>query len=57
MRNPQHWCAAKSQIQLQELLNAYQPPELPSEQVTELRAMVEGLAKEAGMDKLPEFKR
>jgi trimethylamine--corrinoid protein Co-methyltransferase len=45
----------RAKIQVQDLLNAYQPPDLPADQVTELRAMVEGLAKEAGMDKLPEF--
>jgi trimethylamine--corrinoid protein Co-methyltransferase len=39
----------------QDLLNAYQPPDLPSDQVTELRTMVEYVAKEAGMDKLPEI--
>ena len=48
---------ARAQTQSQDLLNAYQPPDLPSDQVTELRTMVERLAKEAGMDKLPEFKR
>ncbi len=48
---------ARAKIQVQDLLNAYQPPDLPADQVTELRAMVEGLAKEAGMDKLPEFER
>lgn len=47
----------RAKIQVQDLLNAYQPPDLPADQVTELRAMVEGLAKEAGMDKLPEFER
>lgn len=47
----------RAKIQVQNLLNAYQPPDLPADQVTELRAMVEGLAKEAGMDKLPEFER
>jgi trimethylamine--corrinoid protein Co-methyltransferase len=48
---------ARAKSQAQDLLSAYQPPDLPSDQVTELRAMVEGLAKEAGMDKLPEFER
>ena len=45
----------RAKIQVQDLLNAYQPPDLPSDQVTELRSMVEGLAKEAGMDKLPDI--
>ena len=43
----------RAKSQAQELLNAYQPQDLPSDQVTELRAVVEGLAKKAGMDKLP----
>jgi len=47
----------RAKIQVQDLLNAYQPPDLPSDQVSELRIMVEGVAKEAGMDKLPEFER
>jgi len=46
---------ARAKTQLQDLLNAYQPPDLPLEQVTELQKMVSGLAKEAGMDQLPEF--
>jgi len=41
--------------QLGDLLNAYQPPDLPLEQVPELQNMVSGLAKEAGMDQLPQF--
>jgi trimethylamine--corrinoid protein Co-methyltransferase len=47
----------RAKARVRELLNAYQPPELPSHQVAELRALVAGLAKEAGMDKLPEFER
>ncbi len=46
---------ARAKMQLQDLLNAYQPPDLPSDQVTELQNMVSGLAKEAGMDQLPAF--
>jgi len=46
---------ARAKTQLQDLLDAYQPPDLPSEQVTELQNLVSGLAKEAGMDQLPEF--
>jgi trimethylamine--corrinoid protein Co-methyltransferase len=45
----------RAKTQLQDLLNTYQPPDLPSEQVAELESMVSGLAKEAGMDQLPEF--
>jgi hypothetical protein len=37
------------------LLNAYQPPDLASEQVVEVQNLVSSLAKEAGMDQLPEF--
>ncbi len=48
---------ARAQTQLQGLLTAYQPPDLPSEQVAELKNLVSVLAKEAGMDHLPEFKR
>jgi trimethylamine--corrinoid protein Co-methyltransferase len=43
----------RAKSQAQDLLNAYQLPDLPSDQVIELRAVVEGLAKKAGMDKLP----
>ncbi len=45
----------RAKTQLQDLLNAYQTPDLPLEQVTELQKMVSGLAKEAGMDELPEL--
>jgi trimethylamine--corrinoid protein Co-methyltransferase len=45
----------RAKTQLKDLLNAYQPPDLPSDQVTELQNMVSGLAKEAGMDQLPAF--
>jgi trimethylamine--corrinoid protein Co-methyltransferase len=45
----------RAKMQLQDLLDAYQPPDLPSEQVAELKNLVSGLAKEAGMDQLPEF--
>jgi len=47
---------ARAKTQLHDLLNAYQPPDLPLEQVAELQKMVSGLAKEAGMDQLPEFR-
>jgi trimethylamine--corrinoid protein Co-methyltransferase len=45
----------RAKTQLQDLLNTYQPPDLPFEQVAELKRMVSSLAKEAGMDQLPEF--
>ena len=51
----------RAQTRVQDLLNSYQPPDLAAsllgDLVAELRAMVEGLAKEAGMDKLPEIER
>jgi hypothetical protein len=37
------------------LLESYQPPEIASEQQNELVAMVAGLAREAGMDRLPDL--
>jgi trimethylamine--corrinoid protein Co-methyltransferase len=43
----------RAKTQLQDLLNDYRPPDLPSEQVAELRQLVSGFAKEAGMDQLP----
>ncbi len=45
----------RAKTHLQDLLDAYKPPDLPSEQVAELQNMVSGLAKEAGMDQLPAF--
>jgi len=45
----------RAKSQLQDLLIAYQPPDLPSEQVAELQKMVSGFAKEAGMDQLPGY--
>ena len=45
----------RAREQLIALLDACQPPDLPSAQVTELKDMVAGLAKEAGMDHLPEL--
>lgn len=44
---------ARAKTQLKDLLDTYQPPDLPAEQVTELQNMVSNLAKEAGMDQLP----
>jgi trimethylamine--corrinoid protein Co-methyltransferase len=43
----------RAKTQLKSLLAAYQPPNLPSEQVAELQDMVTVWAKEAGMDQLP----
>jgi len=45
----------RAKIQVVKILAAYRPPDLPSEQVAELHQMVSDLAKEAGMDQLPEF--
>jgi len=45
----------RAKIQLGDLLNKYQAPELPTEQVAELRGMVTKLAVDAGMDMLPEL--
>jgi trimethylamine--corrinoid protein Co-methyltransferase len=45
----------RAKIRVSEILAAYQPPDLPSEQVVELQNMVSGLAKGAGMDQLPPF--
>jgi trimethylamine--corrinoid protein Co-methyltransferase len=46
---------ARAQAQVQGLLGTYTPPDLPSDKVAELKKMVKGLAKEAGMDQLPTF--
>ncbi len=40
---------------VQALLDAYQPPQHDQEQVRELRSMMEGLARQSGMDRLPEI--
>ena len=45
----------RARVRVAEILAAYQPPDLPSDQVTELKYMVSGLAKAAGMDQLPAF--
>jgi trimethylamine--corrinoid protein Co-methyltransferase len=45
----------RAKVRVAEILAAYKPPDLPSDQVTELQNMVSGLAKEAGMDQLPAF--
>ena len=46
---------ARAQARAAELLNAYQRPEIPPEQERELHALVERLAREAGLDTLPEL--
>jgi trimethylamine--corrinoid protein Co-methyltransferase len=46
---------ARARARTQELLAAYQRPAAPPEQEAELRTMVEGLARAAGMEKLPEL--
>jgi trimethylamine--corrinoid protein Co-methyltransferase len=46
---------ARAGEQVGELLAAYQPPPITPEQQGELRQMVERLARQAGMDRLPEL--
>jgi trimethylamine--corrinoid protein Co-methyltransferase len=46
---------ARARIRTEQLLSAYQRPSMPAEQERELRAMVEGLARQAGMETLPEL--
>jgi trimethylamine:corrinoid methyltransferase-like protein len=45
----------RAKNQLDDLLGAYQPPVLPSDQVMALRSMVERLARDAGIDQLPKI--
>ncbi len=45
---------ARAKARTRDLLAAYQRPQAAPEQERELRAMVEGLAKTAGMERLPE---
>ena len=45
----------RAKVRVAEILAAYKPPDLPSDQVAELQNMVSGLAKAAGMDQLPVF--
>ena len=45
----------RAKVRVAEILAAYKPPDLPSDQVAELQNMVSGLAKAAGMDQLPAF--
>jgi len=44
---------ARAKVRVNQLLEKYQPPELPPEQVSELLKMVTHLAQAAGMDRLP----
>jgi len=44
----------RAQKRTKELLAAYSKPQIPAEQLGEMRTMVERLALEAGMDYLPE---
>jgi len=46
----------RAKFQLKELLKSYQPPNLPTEQVSEIKGMVARLASDAGLDKLPVLK-
>ncbi len=46
---------ARAKARAAELLAAYQRPEIPPEQERELRELVERVAREAGMDELPEI--
>jgi trimethylamine--corrinoid protein Co-methyltransferase len=45
---------ARAKVRTRQLLEAYQRPALDAEQVGELREMVGGLARQAGMERLPE---
>lgn len=44
---------ARAKARVKTLLQEYQPPQLPHEQVGELRSLVQALARGAGMDGLP----
>jgi trimethylamine--corrinoid protein Co-methyltransferase len=46
---------ARAKVRVQELLASYQPPQIEETQSRELRQMVERLARQAGMDRLPEM--
>ncbi len=45
----------RAKIHLDALLKTNQPPNIPAEQVAELKGMVAGLASDAGLEKLPVF--
>jgi trimethylamine--corrinoid protein Co-methyltransferase len=44
---------ARAKAQVQDLLDGYMPPDIPPEQAAELKRLVAGLARGAGMDQLP----
>jgi trimethylamine--corrinoid protein Co-methyltransferase len=46
---------ARAKARTEKLLSEYQRPPMPAEQERELRGMVEGLARQVGMDHLPEL--
>lgn len=46
---------ARAKARVQELLAAYQPPQIEESQARALRQMVESLARQAGMDRLPVY--
>jgi trimethylamine---corrinoid protein Co-methyltransferase len=46
---------ARAKARTEKLLSEYQRPAMPAEQERELRGIVEGLARQAGMDHLPEL--
>ena len=46
---------ARARARVQALLQEYQPPQLPAEPLEELKAMVEALARGAGLDGLPQI--
>lgn len=46
---------ARAKARVQELLTAYQPPQIEESQSLELRQMVESLARQAGMERLPKI--
>ncbi len=48
---------ARAQVRLEQLIDSYQPPDYPQEQMTELQKRVSALAREAGMNQLPEIHR
>jgi len=47
---------ARAKTSVDEIVASYKRPDLPDEQVRELRRMVENLARRAGMDRLPDLK-
>jgi len=46
---------ARARVRTEKLLSEYQQPPMPAGQERELRGLVEGLARQAGMDHLPEL--